>query len=143
MDKANVVSNESVGGQGLYTEEERLDMEQKRMNKHQGKFNDPKLATKQTNLKKQPEDFVFHLSALPGPVTLSFEDGEEIFSSKDNDVEATFPVKLKGFGNTLKVVLDMPTMNFKTTLSYPLKEGMYVTLEGTDEGLKNSQVSIK
>lgn len=146
MDKTNVVSNESIGNQGLYTEEERLAKEEARLNKHgQGKFNDPKPvpAAKQANLNSQG-DFIFRVIDLPGPIKLTYEEDGSVIFSKDSDVaNESFPVPLKGYNkSTLKVVLDLPTMNFKTTLSYPLKEGLFVTLEGTDEGLKNSQVSI-
>jgi hypothetical protein len=41
-----------------------------------------------------------------------------------------------------QVVLKLPAMGFTSALSYDVAHGCYVTLEATDEGLKNSQLKL-
>ncbi len=89
-------------------------------------------------------DFVFKLVSLPGPVVLSYDDGEVIFSSKGKaEVNTELPVKRKGPAKCVKVVLKVPEMAFVANLSYNLSDGSFVTLEATEEGLKNSQLKLK
>ncbi len=89
-------------------------------------------------------DFVFKLVSLPGPVILAYDDGEVIFSSKGkSEVNTELPVKRKGPAKGVKVVLKVPEMGFVANLSYNLSDGNYVTLEATEEGLKNSQLKLK
>jgi len=81
---------------------------------------------------------------LPGPVVLSYDDGEVIFSSKDKlDVNMELLVQKKGAGKGVNVVLKIPAMAFVANLSYNLSDGNFVTLEATDDGLKNSQLKLK
>ncbi len=71
-------------------------------------------------------------------------DKDVIFSSKGkSEVNTELSVKRKGVGNGVKVVLKVPEMAFVANLSYNLSDGNYVTLEATDEGLKNSQLKLK
>ncbi len=114
------------------------------------------MAAKKAEKTKQPERvapvapmtgsnvFVFRLVCLPGPVSLAYDDGEVIFSTKGKaEVNTELLVKRKGPGQTLKVVLTVLQMSFVANLSYNLNEGSYVTLEATDDGLKNSQLKLK
>lgn len=85
--------------------------------------------------------FEFRLAGLPGPgVELVDEsDGEVLFRSDAEEVNADVAVSLKGYGKTLRVVLRIPCMQFEAPLAYTVAGGKYVVLEFREEGLRNAQ----
>jgi len=104
--------------------------------------------------------FVVKLADLPGPVRLTHTaDGSVVFEGEKDVSEEILQVESRGFvSDTLKITLvrisqvfpffsiimllffqSLPVMQFKSDFVYHAKEGRFIYLEGTDEGLQNSQ----
>lgn len=139
---SGAVSNEHNDHSGIYSEAELKAREEERLNRHVNK-EQPQTVVRHVPKEESGGEFIFRLVGLPGPITLAYaSDGEVIFKQEGSaDVSAEFPVAIKS-GKTVSVVLKIPAMEFETKLQYDLREGKWVALEFTEEGLKNSQVKI-
>lgn len=146
-----IVSTESVAlHEQIRTEEEVEERERKRVEAHaQHSIEEASLHQKHSDAENKPHHssagrlafFLVNMKNLPGPVVLQHQDGTPIFSSKgEEDVTHALELESRGFASdVLKLNLKLPAMGFSNDFTYHAKEGRFIFLEGTDEGLKNTQ----
>ena len=140
-----IVSSESVGGQGVHSQADVERIEQERVDRaaqfsidkaHEANKNapPPRAAVQLGN------DFVLRLKGLPGPVRLENADGKLLFESA-SDADVSTILEVEGKNKQLSIKLTLKAMEFSANFNYAAEDGAFITLEATDEGLRNSQVT--
>jgi hypothetical protein len=140
-----IVSSESVGGQGVHSAADVERIEEERVNRAANtsidKANHGTSDAAPRQVRRQPgNDFVLRLKGLPGPVKLQNADGSLLFESEGSEDVSTV-LEVEGSNAHLSIKLTLSAMGFSSDFKYAAKDGVFITLEATDEGLKNSQVT--